>query len=359
MTARDSRWTFEILIGESVDDLPVTAAWSHDDRLLAVGCAGGEVVIYELGSKRERAHWQAHEHGLHRIAWHPQRDLLATSGQDGCVRLWSADDLARPMRQIEAPAAWVEHLAWSGDGRRLAFAAGRFVRVCSSEGDVELALPHPASTVAGIAWQRGAGQLALAGYGGVCILDCTARGRPPRTLALKGSVTGVRWSPDGRVIAASCQDTTVHFWRLADGSNARISGFDAKPSQFDWSPNSKWLATGGGATITLWRFDGGGPEGCEPALLAFHTDPVTAVEFAPSGPWLASGGRDAVLSVWRVGSTGQPVGTVRMSGRVESVAWGRRRSGLRVAAVSTDGQVGAWRLVGAKARETAIRRPMR
>jgi len=329
--------------GFDAGDFPIDLAWSpRGDRVAVAGAAGG-IAFYDLKERAELRRWRAHAGGLHRIAWHPSATLLASAGQDGHTRVWTvASD--EPFADVRAPGDWVEHLAWRSDGRQLAFACGRELRVCSTSGAIEWSGSYAASTVSAIAWRPGGSQIAAAGYGGVQIYDTNQEGVVAHRLASRGVLTGMRWSPDGRVVAASCQDNAVHFWRLREGSNARMAGFPLQPKQLDWSSNSKWLATGGGDAVSLWPFDRHGPEGCPPVSLESHKAPVSALAFAPGAPWLASGCRDGALCLWRLGRFDKPVGGIRLDARIELIRWGWRGSGALLAVATQSGRVDFWQI---------------
>jgi WD40 repeat protein len=65
----------------------------------------------------ERHRLVAHPGGVTDLAWSPNGDLLATVGQDGKVKLWSAD--GRLLATTAARAASLASVAWSRDGLSL------------------------------------------------------------------------------------------------------------------------------------------------------------------------------------------------------------------------------------------------
>lgn len=332
-----------------IGDHPIAAAWSPDGRRLAVGAAAGGVVLYDLPRAVEVRRWQAHEQGLHQLAWHPSQPVLATSGQDASARLWSVEqDACVLLRDMPAASPWVEQLAWRPDGKQLAYSSGRRVQICAATGDSQRSYEYPDSTVSAIAWRPRGAQLAVAGYGGVLVCDVLDPRSSPRRLSLKGSLTSLAFSPDGQVIAASCQDKSVYFWRLRSGSGATISGFERKPTQLDWSPNSRWLATGGSGTVTLWPFDARGPEGRSPTSLEFHKEPVKAIAFAAGAPWLASACEDGYLCIWRSGTWQMPAYALQMKDAIESIAWGPSSKQPLLAALTRSGHVVIWEVTSTR-----------
>lgn len=300
-----------------LDDYLVGAAWSHDGDRCAVGGGSGAVQVFGADGARQ---WRidAHRHGLAGLAWQPGGALLATAGQDGCARLWRVGQ-TEPVATLPGSAGWVEHLAWSPDGRTLATASGKVVRLWRPDGSPLRETPAHASTVAGMHWSRKGDQLAVIAYGAVRIWD-VAKGQLARELPWKGSLVSVAWSPDGKVIACGSQDCTVHFWRLASGRDSEMSGYPLKPSALAFDATSTLLATSGDATAMLWDF-GRGPEGSRPIELARHELPIRALAFAPRRCALLTGAQDMGVILWEPRRTTKPVAFAFLEGEVTALAW--------------------------------------
>ncbi len=304
----------------------------------AVGAGGGDVMVFDEASGRLRWHARAHEGGLLALAWNPAAAVLATAGQDGFARLW---DGVSGRRLCELPGAgpWVEQLAWSPDGARLATAAGKTVRVWTRNGQPERETDAHASTVTGLAWSRSGQRLATACYGGAQVWDA-ATGKLNQQLEWKGSLISLAWSPDGSVIAGGCQDCSVHFWRLPAGKSAQMTGFPSKPRAISWERGGKLLATSGAATATVWPFSGKGPEGRAPIELAGHEETISALAFSPSGPALASGAQDGAVMLWEPRRQKTPYAQASLGAPVTAIAWSP--SGTRLAGADSAGHVMMW-----------------
>jgi WD40 repeat protein len=205
--------------------------------------------------------------------------------------------------------------------------------VWSLDGRLLARSPELESTVSGIGWSKDGRRVAAGCYGGVRVIDTTS-GLIVKRLVWQGSMLGVAWSPDGRAIACGSLDGTVHFWRMPSGADSMMSGYPCKPSAIAWSADSRWLATGGAAAITVWPFDGRGPEGRTPLSLEGHDDPISALAFAPRGPLLASGCRGGGIVVWRVPDPA-PIASFPAGARVEFLAW----TGRSVVAATAEGLV--------------------
>ncbi len=317
---------------------PCALAWSSRGDLLAVGGDHGivELIDPESGSIRRRI--SAHDGPVQSIAWHPQRDALLTTGQDGAVRLW--DNPFETAQQLIAPSAsWADHACWSASGERAAVAIGARAHVMRTDG-VTVVTEPVASTIAGLAFTPSGKSLGVACYGGVQLFE-PSNGRPTRKLEWKGSMLSIAFAPDGSTVACGCQDNSVHFWRIASGKDAQMSGYPVKPRQISFSWDGRWLATAGDATISVWPFDRRGPEGRRPLQLEGHADVVTALAYAPLVELLLSGAKDGTVALWAPPKTTAPLAMSRLTGKITHVAWSTNLAAqlLRWAASDEHGRV--------------------
>lgn len=340
------RWTLDM--GEA----PAAIAWSACGTMLAAATVTGTLIVVDAASATVLARWQAHEEGILALAWHPRDALLASAGKDGCVRYWhvthlqGAVALASVAMHHGQSSRWVEHLSWRPDGRQLAVASGARVVLCSTLGVLEHAHVFPGGTVGALCWRPTGAQLAVAGYGGVQIHSVLDRGSRPRELKWKGSLLALSWSPDGKVLAAGCQDNTVHFWRLPEGRDARMTGFDYKPLQLCWTHHGRWLVTGGSPLLISWPFDKGGPEGRAPVTVAWHPEAISAIASSAGRPLLASGCRAGHVAFWSHAGAAQPQACAALGARIEHLLWRPGKGHAMVAASSRDGVLALWDVGG-------------
>jgi len=151
-------------------------------------------------------------------------------------------------------------------------------------------------------------------------------------------------SSDGDIVACGSQDNSVHFWRRSTEQDSMMSGYPSKPSALAFDDTDTLLATGGGEAVTVWSFQGRGPEGTRPGVLELHDQPVTTLAFARRGMRLASGARDGGVVVWSLRRDGQgdPTGVALVADVVGGLYW--RPDGRALAALDAQGGVTVWRV---------------
>lgn len=321
-----------------LDDYVVALSVSHDGALVAVGTGAGKICAFESATGSAMFEHEAHPGGVLACAFSPREPLLATSGHDGYARLFDASGRAQGF--VSGGSAWVEHLAWSPTGNHLATTSGRTARVWTSDAKPVFEIEPATTSIGAVAWNHVGTQLATAGYGGVRLVEAR-RGNVVRELPWYASLISLAWSPDDSVIACGTQECSVHFWRLGTGKDSEMSGFTAQPRALCWSRDGKLLATSGGPASSLWSFEAG-PEGRTPTLLSAHQALCTVLSFHPTLPWLASGGDDAAIFVWRPHEAIAPFGIGRMDDTVTSLAW--FRTTRRLVAADASGLVRAFRV---------------
>lgn len=316
----EPRWCVDA--GDYVTALGVTP----DGAYCAVGTGAGALLVVE--TKTGEVVWDRHAHqgGVLELGMCPTGPALASCAQDDIARIFSLET-GELLRELPGGAGWVEHVSWAPDGRRLATSASRNVSVWSATGQLVFKTEPLPSTVTAVAWGRRGSELAASCYGGVHLYGLATGGKA-RHLGWQGSLIGMAWSPDGKVLACGSQDCSVHFWRLPSGRDSEMSGYRFKPQALAWNAESTLLATSGDAPVTVWDFAGKGPEGTPGIQLEGHLGPCTHLAFSPCKGVLASGSRDASVLLWEPRRSRELTHYAFIDDAVSALSWHPRHEGV-------------------------------
>ena len=206
-----------------------------------------------------------HTHHVSGVAFSPDGQLLATASSDQTARLWDPAT-GEHLRTLTGHTAAVMGVAFSPDGRLLATASI----------DETARLWDPAT---------GERLRTLTGHAAV----------PGRSFS-SGAVTGVAFSPDGRLLATASDDTTARLWDPATGDRLRtLTGHTASVQGVAFSPDGQLLATASatdGAAV--------GPGHRRPPAHPHRPHPgvVKGVAFSPDGHLLATASDDKTARLW-------------------------------------------------------------
>ena len=166
-------------------------------------------------------------------------------------------------------------------------------------------------TVEGLAYSPDGKLIAVAG--GIGVWLCKAKDLTEICLleGHTGVVTSVSFSPEGKFLASGSYDKTIRLWDVEGRKEvAVLRGHNDIVTSVSFHPDGKFLASGGGIpphlagwrqgdnTIRLWDVEAQK----EVAALKGHTDNVNSISFSPDGKLLASGAGwdDMTIRLWDV-----------------------------------------------------------
>jgi WD40 repeat protein len=230
--------------------------WSRKGLFVTEGPEDtGIVDIRDASTGESVRRFIGHDTDLNDVAFSPDGTMLATTGDDGALRVWdpATGDLIMEKKTGKA-GVWGPSFdadgspiasAWMGQGtvRVMDPSTGRVVRTLSG-------LPNPSRTALSPDGRR----LALTTDGEVVVIDLET-GEEAFDLPESGESPDVAWSPDGRYIAAANPTAGGRVWDAVTGElRFALAGRSDEVQRVAWSPDSSRLATGGvDGVATPWQ----------------------------------------------------------------------------------------------------------
>ncbi len=157
--------------------------------------------------------------------------------------------------------------------------------------------------------------------------------------------TGPVWmltsSPDGTRLASASDDGTARLWDVATGrpvGGPLCHPGRAKVLSAAFSPKGERLVTAS-ADGTVCQWDGRTGAAVEPPYER-HTGEVWAAVYSPDGQWIASGGTDHTIRLWRAAGRRDALVLHGHTGKVARLAFSG--DGRRLGSVSEDGTTRIW-----------------
>ena len=338
--ARDSRVrVFQLLGGKPITldhgSRLAAVAFSADGRLLATAGQGHVAQIWHLSSRRRVHELRGHVGALTAVVFGSHGARIATASHDGTARVWDVST-GTPVSQLVGHTNPVVAVDFSLDGLFLATAStdntaavwkadtgGRVALLAGDSGAVRTVAFSPDAEFALTASDDGTARLWDTGTKPALVPVDREAPMPPSTAArsadgetavatgdvvqLSGPlgsrtlvghhdvVNSVAFSPDGTLIVTASRDHDARVWDVRTGvSLHQLHKHFGSVVDARYSPDGRWIVTGGPQTAGLWT-----SAGEFVGYLRGPTTLLTAAAFLPDSRTVITAERGGTVRAYR------------------------------------------------------------
>ncbi|MFZ5827659.1 MAG: eIF2A-related protein [Bacillota bacterium] len=363
---RVRRWQDRTLVQELSAGVEVQAmALTADGRLLVSG-SKETLAVWDLTTGERINRLKGLKHPVTAVTIHSEGQMALYADAKGNLFNW--DIATAKGTELGTVPGHVYAMVWSPDQSRIAVAAGNVIVMIFNAG-VKVAWERWLNNdnVNALAFSPDGKYLASGGDDKALRLWRVADGRLLAEEEVASSVRSILFSGDGSNLVVAIDRKEIQVHRVSDLKRVqRLVGHPFRVQALAMSPDgTHFVSAGQEGSLRFWdaTFSGraiqevpvdedrGLPDVRREAILKGHSAEVSAVAWAPSGEFFATGGWDDTVVLWDAGRRTE-LRRLKMHGFFSSVKPEKARvhalafspSGSLLAAASGDGTIAVFRM---------------
>ena len=267
------------LRGDNADILDVS--YDADGSAIATASASGTARVWDTNSGAERCAFPADGIGLVRFVSRGQRVVTVSSGKT--IRLWGVPSVGRPIFEADQRDSLAPLMGLGSGGVRWDGSEGGPQRLIGPKGE-EMPVTAHKDRVHGVVASPDGRRLATTSFDNTIHIWDTASKREVMVLRGHASVNGVSrhhmhvvYSVDGARMATADWDKTAHVWDADTGRELLVlRGHEGSLASVEFSRDGSRLVTASSdKTARIWDAH----TGATLAVLAGHDHPLTGARF--------------------------------------------------------------------------------
>lgn len=284
-----------------VNEQPVIGVnFNKDGKKLATSGEDGTVRIWDLASGQVALALVGHSAMVNMVVFNPDGSRLASASDDSTARVWDAQT-GKANFTLSGHQGFVAAVKFSPDGNFLVTAGeDQTMRVWDANSGKELAVfTTHSQTIRDLAYSPDGTRLVTASDDATARIWEVSTGRMILTLTgHTDAIRGVAYSPDGKTIATASSDQTVKLWDASSGEELQtLTGHNNVVQGVVFNPSGDRLATGSyDGRVKIWSI----PDGKELISLSGRPVQIYRVDFSPDGSQVASTNSDGTTQLWDV-----------------------------------------------------------
>ncbi len=297
------------LVKESVEGGAVKVCLSPDGRLLASGSGDKNIRLRDASTGKVMAVFTGHTGAVYDVCFSPDSRLLASGSGDKTIRIWDVMT-GKEVKVLEGHAAVIYSVRFSPNGRLLASGSGdKTIRLWDVEsGEEKAVLTGHTFAVLSVAFSPARQELASGSSDKTVRIWNVHTGKVKVVLSGKsagmyGGIKDVSFSSDGALLATaqgsvSSLGGVIRLWDMKSNKIKMVlRGHIDSVTGVRFSPDGSLLASSSGdRTVRLWDVS----TGEEAVILRDHSDTVSSLAFSKNGDALTVGLNNGDIMFWNL-----------------------------------------------------------